>query len=152
MEVETKFVNDKARELYNGLPSYATPGAAGIDLRACIEKKVVLNPGDFHVIGTGVAMCLHNPNFGSFLYPRSGNACKFGVILRNSVGVIDSDYQNELKACIINWGNESITIEPGERICQLVITPIQRVIPVEVEEFSTETERGQGGFGSTGSK
>jgi dUTP pyrophosphatase len=131
------------------LPEAATEGSAGVDLRACIEEPMLLAPGATELIGTGIAIHLDDPGLAAMILPRSGLGHKHGIVLGNLVGLIDSDYQGELKVSCWNRGNESFRIEPGDRIAQLVVVP---VIPVSYEvvgDFEAST-RGEGGFGHTG--
>jgi dUTP diphosphatase len=131
------------------LPAYATPGSAGLDLRACLDKALVLEPGRAELIPTGLAIHLDDPGLAAVILPRSGLGHRHGIVLGNLVGLIDSDYQGELKVSCWNRGREPYTIEPGERIAQLVVVP---VVPVElelVEEFAA-SGRGAGGFGHSG--
>jgi dUTP pyrophosphatase len=131
------------------LPKRATDGSAGVDLRACLDEPLDLAPGACELIGTGIAIHLGNPGLAAMILPRSGLGHKHGIVLGNLVGLIDSDYQGELKISCWNRGPETFRIEPGERIAQLVVVP---VVPVEfkvVESFS-ESDRGAGGFGHTG--
>jgi dUTP pyrophosphatase len=131
------------------LPKRATDGSAGVDLRACLDEPLDLAPGACELIGTGIAIHLGNPGLAAMILPRSGLGHKHGIVLGNLVGLIDSDYQGELKISCWNRGAETFRIEPGERIAQLVVVP---VIPVEfnvVESFA-ESDRGAGGFGHTG--
>lgn len=132
-------------------PAYATPGSAGIDLSACVDEPIILQPGEIRKIPTGIAMQLPSPAWGGFVFPRSGLSSKFGINLVNCVGVIDSDYTGEILCPVQNNGPEMYTIQPGERIAQLVIMPVQQVEMVWAENLE-ETERGAGGFGSTGKK
>ena len=130
-------------------PSYATDGSAGLDLRAAVETAVVLSPGQRRLIGTGLAIELP-PGFEAQVRPRSGLALKQGVTVLNAPGTVDSDYRGEIGVVLINLGREPVTIEPGARIAQLVVAPVQRIEPVWAEELS-DTARGGGGYGSTGS-
>lgn len=131
------------------LPTYSTEGSAGLDLRACIEAPQSLVPGATLLIPTGLAIYIENPGYAAMILPRSGLGHKHGIVLGNLVGLIDSDYQGELMVSAWNRGNETFTIEPGERIAQLIIVPVHQVAFDIVEEF-TVTERGDGGFGSSG--
>ena len=133
------------------IPFRATPGSAGMDLYACIDEPVTLGPGEKAVIPTGIAIALPGPELGAFIFARSGLAIKHGIGLLNSVGVIDSDYRGEICIGVINQLQEAYTITPDERIAQMVIMPVSLISPVEVDELD-ETERGAGGFGSTGKK
>ncbi|MBQ2972546.1 MAG: dUTP diphosphatase [Ruminococcus sp.] len=127
----------------------ATKGSAGMDLHACIEENITINPGEIRVIPTGLAIALQNENFVAYIYARSGLAIKHGITLANCVGVIDSDYRGEVCVGLTNISKESYTITPDERIAQLVIAPVCTCEAVEVEKLD-DTERGAGGFGSTG--
>ena len=131
------------------LPEYATQGSAGLDLRACIEQVVQLNPGETMLIPTGLAVYIENPEWAAMILPRSGLGHKHGIVLGNLVGLIDSDYQGQLMVSCWNRGTEPFTIDIGERIAQMVIVPIIQVGFDIVSEF-TESSRGIGGFGSTG--
>jgi dUTP pyrophosphatase len=131
------------------LPEYATDGSAGMDLRACLEKPVTLQPGDTFLIPTGIAIHIDDPSLCAVLLPRSGLGHKHGIVLGNLVGLIDSDYQGQLFISCWNRGRESFTIEIGERIAQMVLVPVARVDFEVVQEF-TESHRGSGGFGHTG--
>ena len=131
------------------LPEYATQGSAGLDLRACIEQAVQLNPGETMLIPTGMAVYIENPEWAAMLLPRSGLGHKHGIVLGNLVGLIDSDYQGQLMVSCWNRGTKPFTIDIGERIAQMVIVPIIQVGFDIVSEF-TESSRGVGGFGSTG--
>ncbi len=131
------------------LPSYATPGSAGLDLRACLDEPLTLQPGDAHLIDTGMAMHLADSNLAAMILPRSGLGHKHGIVMGNLVGLIDSDYQGPLKVSCWHRGNEPYTIQPGERIAQLVVVPVKQ-ITFEIVDEMTPTERGEGGFGSSG--
>lgn len=131
------------------LPEYATDGSAGMDLRACLDKPVILKPGDTYLIPTGIAIHIDDPSLCAVLLPRSGLGHKHGIVLGNLVGLIDSDYQGQLYISCWNRGRESFTIEIGERIAQMVLVPVARVGFEVVQEF-TESNRGSGGFGHTG--
>jgi len=131
------------------LPEYATNGSAGMDLRACLEKPVTLQPGDTFLIPTGIAIHIDDPSLCAVLLPRSGLGHKHGIVLGNLVGLIDSDYQGQLFISCWNRGREAFTIEIGERIAQMVLVPVARVDFEVVQEF-TESHRGSGGFGHTG--
>lgn len=131
------------------LPAYATDGSAGLDLRACIDEPLELMPGMTTLINTGLAMHIGDPNIAATILPRSGLGHKHGIVLGNLVGLIDSDYQGPLMVSCWNRGTNTYTIEPGERIAQLVIVPILRANFEVVNDF-TETHRGGGGFGSSG--
>ncbi len=131
------------------LPAYATAGSAGLDLRACLEAPLVLAPGRAELVPTGLAIHLDDPGLAAVLLPRSGLGHKHGIVLGNLVGLIDSDYQGQVMASLWNRGGASFTIEPGERIAQLVVVPVVQV-RLEVVEAFTASERGAGGFGSSG--
>lgn len=131
------------------LPAYATPGSAGMDLRACITEALVLEPGQTKLLPTGMAIHVADPGLCAMLLPRSGLGHKHGVVLGNLVGLIDSDYQGQLMVSCWNRGNSSFTIEPGERIAQMVLVPVIQAEFKVVEEFN-ESERGAGGFGHSG--
>ena len=132
------------------LPAYATSGSAGMDLRACIDKDLLLEPGKSELIPTGLAIYLEDPGLAAVVLPRSGLGHKHGVVLGNLVGLIDSDYQGHLMVSCWNRGREPFTIKPGERIAQLVVVPVVQVELEVVEDF-TATTRGGGGFGHSGS-
>ena len=131
------------------LPEHATDGSAGIDLRACLDEGLLVKPGETHLIGTGIAIHIADPGFAAMLLPRSGLGHKHGIVLGNLVGLIDSDYQGELKVSCWNRGDTEFTVKPGERICQMIIVPVVQASYEIVEEFD-ESERGAGGFGHTG--
>ena len=133
------------------IPTRATTGSAGLDLYACIDEPITLDKGDKAVIPTGIAIGLDDPRYAAFIYARSGLAIKQGIGLLNSVGVIDSDYRGEVCVGVIKQTEGSYTIQPFERIAQMVIEPVELPEIIEVEELD-ETDRGAGGFGSTGKK
>ena len=133
------------------IPKRATEGSAGLDLCACIDAPLTLNGGDTALIPTGLAIELPSSQYGAFVFARSGLSIKHGIGLLNAVGVIDSDYRGEIKVGVINQVKEPYTIEPGERIAQLVIMPVT-TLPVEEAQTLGESERGAGGLGSTGTK
>ena len=133
-----------------GLPTYGTQGSAGLDLRACIEEPLIIPPNSKSVlVSSGLSIYLEDPNYVGFILPRSGLGHKQGLVLGNLTGVIDSDYQGPLMISAWNRSEDTITINPGDRIAQYVVTPIQRIELQVVESFD-ETERGSDGFGSTG--
>ena len=132
------------------IPEVGTPGSAGVDLRACLDEPVTLAPGETILIGTGIAIHLEDPGFCTMILPRSGLGHR-GLVLGNLVGLIDSDYQGELKISTWNRGQEPQTIEPGDRIAQMVITPIIQPTFIEVDDFESSS-RGEGGFGHTGTR
>jgi dUTP pyrophosphatase len=131
------------------LPAYATPGSAGLDLRACLDQAVVLEPGQAQLIPTGLSMHLGDPGLAAMILPRSGLGHKHGIVLGNLVGLIDSDYQGPLMVSCWNRGTAPFTIEPMERIAQMVIVPVVQASFRRVESFEASV-RGEGGFGSTG--
>ncbi len=131
------------------LPSYATSGSAGLDLRACIAEPVALAPGETQLVPTGLAIHIADPGYAALILPRSGLGHKHGIVLGNLVGLIDSDYQGQLMISTWNRGTEPFTFNPMERLAQLVIVPVLQVEFNIVNEFETSS-RGTGGFGSTG--
>ena len=148
MELKIKAVSPKiGREL--PLPTFATDGAAAMDLCACIDAPVVIPAGKRAVIPSGIAIALPSPDYVALLFSRSGMGIKSGISLSNSVGVIDSDYRGELKIGLVNQSDRSYTIQPGDRVAQLVIMPVAKAEVRLVDELG-ETARGAGGFGSTG--
>ena len=146
MQVDVKILDPRLKEK---MPAYATTGSAGLDLRAMLEAPLTLNPGETKLIKTGLAIHLADPNYAALILPRSGLGHKHGIVLGNLVGLIDSDYQGELMVSTWNRGQESFTIEPFERIAQLVIVPVVQMQMNIVEDFEA-SDRGAGGFGSTG--
>jgi len=149
MQIQFKILRDAAR---GERPAYATPGSAGLDLRACIDAPLELAAGASALIPTGIAIHIADPRYAALILPRSGLGHKHGIVLGNLVGLIDSDYQGELMVSVWNRnpaGTPSFTISPNERIAQLVIVPVQQVQFTEVAQFDS-SERGAGGFGSTG--
>ena len=131
------------------LPAYATDGSAGLDLRACLDAPVTLEPGQTHLVPTGFAIHLEDPGLAAVLLPRSGLGHKHGIVLGNLVGLIDSDYQGQVMVSVWNRGAHPFTISPGERIAQMIVMPVVQVELEVVQEFS-ESGRGSGGFGSSG--
>ena len=131
------------------LPHYATPGSAGLDLRACLDAPIVLEPGQSALIPTGLSIHIGDPSLAAMLLPRSGLGHKHGIVLGNLVGLIDSDYQGQVMVSMWNRGERAFTINPGERIAQMVVVPVVQVEFEVVEEFEASA-RGAGGFGSTG--
>ena len=131
------------------LPDYATDGSAGMDLRACLDQTLSLEPGQTELLPTGIAIHISDPGLAAVLLPRSGLGHKHGIVLGNLVGLIDSDYQGQVYISVWNRGKESFTVQPGERIAQMVIVPVVHAEFEVVEEF-TASERGEGGFGHTG--
>ena len=132
------------------LPAYATPGSAGLDLRACMDTAVTLQPNAWQLIPTGIAIYLADPNYAALILPRSGLGHKHGIVLGNLVGLIDSDYQGQLMVSAWNRSDTAFTIEPMERIAQLVIVPVMQAQFNVVNDFAAASERGAGGYGSTG--
>ncbi len=130
-------------------PAYATPGSAGIDLRACIDRDMIIQPGQTELVPSGIAIHLNDPHYAAMILPRSGLGHKHGIVLGNLVGLIDSDYQGQIFVSIWNRGHQSFTLMPMERMAQLVIVPVVQMHLNIVEEFPP-SERGSGGFGSTG--
>ena len=131
------------------MPEYATPGAAGIDLRACLDEVLRLAPGDAHLVPSGIAVHIEDPGLAATLLPRSGLGHRQGIVLGNLVGLIDSDYQGEVMISCWNRGSRSYTIRPGERIAQMVFVPVVRAEFEVVASFDA-SERGRGGFGHSG--
>lgn len=148
MELKIKYVSEKiGKEI--PAPYYASKGSAGMDLAACVDEPVVIPAGKHMVIPTGIAIALPSCEYVALVYVRSSLGFKKGVTLSNSVGVIDSDYRGEIKVSLVNLSSEDFTVNPGDRIAQLVITPV--CIPqITVANELSETDRGEGGFGSTG--
>lgn len=146
--VDVKIIDKRVGTTFP-LPSYATEGSAGLDLRACLDNPLTLNPGDCHLIRTGLAIHIADPALAGLILPRSGLGHKHGIVLGNLVGLIDSDYQGELMVSCWNRGQEAFTIEPGERIAQYVLVPVVQADFTIVNDFE-ESSRGAGGFGSSG--
>jgi dUTP pyrophosphatase len=146
LNVQLKILDHRLKEM---LPSYATVGSAGLDLRACVEHVVTIQPGETQLIPTGMAMHLADPNYAALILPRSGLGHKHGIVLGNLVGLIDSDYQGQLLVSCWNRSKEAFMLNPMERIAQLVIVPVIQAQFELVDEF-VSSERGEGGFGSTG--
>ena len=131
------------------LPHYATPGAAGLDLRACMDAPLTLAPGESQLVSSGIAIHVGDPGYAAVVLPRSGLGAKSGIVLGNLVGLIDSDYQGPLMVSLWNRGKGAFTIQPMDRIAQLIVVPVTQVEFEVVEDFAAST-RGAGGFGSTG--
>jgi dUTP pyrophosphatase len=146
MKMDVKILDARLRD---NLPEYATPGAAGLDLRACIEASLTLQPGETRLIPTGMAIHLADPGYAALILPRSGLGHKHGIVLGNLVGLIDSDYQGQLMVSAWNRGQTTFELAPMERLAQLVIVPVMQAAFRIVDEFET-SQRGEGGFGSTG--
>ncbi len=145
--IELKVLDERIRPY---LPAYATPGSAGMDLRACIDASLNLAPGQAELIPTGVAIHIADPGLAALILPRSGLGHKHGIVLGNLVGLIDSDYQGQLMVSCWNRGSATFELNPMERLAQLVLVPVVQAVFAEVREFH-ETQRGSGGFGSSGS-
>lgn len=144
--IDIKILDPRMKEL---LPAYATQGSAGLDLRACIEAPLTLEPGQTVLVPTGLAIHVADPGYAAMILPRSGLGHKNGIVLGNLVGLIDSDYQGQLMVSTWNRGHAAFTLQPLDRLAQLVIVPVLQVGFNVVEEFAS-SERGAGGFGSTG--
>lgn len=144
--IAVKILDPRIKEL----PAYATPGSAGLDLRACLEQPLILAPGQTQLIPTGLAVHIADPNYAAMLLPRSGLGHKHGIVLGNLVGLIDSDYQGPLMVSLWNRSQEAFTIEPMDRIAQMVVVPVIQPQFHLVDDFNDESSRGTGGFGSTG--
>ena len=134
------------------MPAYATPGSAGLDLRACLEAPLTLQANAWQLVPTGMAIYLNDPSYAALILPRSGLGHKHGIVLGNLVGLIDSDYQGQLMVSAWNRSDVAFTIEPMERIAQLVIVPVVQAQFHLVDEFVQASERGEGGYGSTGKR
>jgi dUTP pyrophosphatase len=145
-KLEVRILDDRIRGM---LPQYATDGAAGLDLRACLDAPLTLRPGDSQLVPSGIAIHLGNPGFAAMVLPRSGLGAKHGIVLGNLVGLIDSDYQGQVLVSVWNRGSAAFTIQPLDRIAQLIVVPVVQVEFEVVEEFAASA-RGIGGFGSTG--
>jgi dUTP pyrophosphatase len=147
MKLDVKVMDQRLRSM---LPNYATAGSAGLDLRACLDVALTLQPNAWQLVPTGMAIHLKDPNYAALILPRSGLGHKHGIVLGNLVGLIDSDYQGQLMVSAWNRSDVAFTIEPMERIAQLVIVPVVQAQFNLVDEFEATTERGAGGYGSTG--
>ena len=145
-KLQVKILDERIRGV---LPHYASAGAAGLDLRACISSELVLNPGDSQLVSSGIAIHVADPGYAAVILPRSGLGAKNGIVLGNLVGLIDSDYQGPLMVSLWNRGRAAFTVQPMDRVAQLVIVPVAQVEFEVVPEFTAST-RGAGGFGSTG--
>ena len=146
LQVELKILDPRLNE---NMPAYATIGSAGLDLRACINEAITIQPGETTLIPTGMAIHLANPAYAAMILPRSGLGHKHGIVLGNLVGLIDSDYQGQLFVSCWNRSQEAFVMNPMERMAQLVIVPVVQASFTVVDEFNA-SERGEGGFGSTG--
>jgi dUTP diphosphatase len=145
-QLQVKILDERMRAM---LPHYATAGAAGLDLRACLDKELRLEPGDSRLVSSGIAIHVGDPGHAAIILPRSGLGAKNGIVLGNLVGLIDSDYQGPLMVSVWNRGREVFTVQPMDRIAQLVVIPVVQVEFAVVEDFAASA-RGAGGFGSTG--
>lgn len=146
--VDVKIIDPRVGQDF-ALPTYATPGSAGLDLRACLDAPLTVASGQTILVGTGLAVHIADPGLAATILPRSGLGHKHGIVLGNLVGLIDSDYQGELKVSVWNRGEQAYTIEPGERIAQLVVVPVVQVDFNIVSSFD-DSDRGAGGFGHSG--
>jgi dUTP pyrophosphatase len=146
MKVDVKILDPR---LVDQMPSYATPGSAGLDLRACLDAPLTLAPNQWQLVPTGLAVWLKDPSYAALILPRSGLGHKHGIVLGNLVGLIDSDYQGQLMVSCWNRSPTEFTLQPMERLAQLVIVPVVQAQFNVVSEFPA-TERGEGGYGSTG--
>lgn len=147
MQVDIKILDERLRE---AMPAYATPGSAGLDLRACLTEPLTLAPNAWQLVPTGMALYLADPHYAAMILPRSGMGHKHGIVLGNLVGLIDSDYQGQLMVSAWNRTDVAFTIEPMERIAQLVIVPVVQASFNVVSEFADVSQRATGGYGSTG--
>jgi len=147
MQIDVKLLDER---LHGQLPSYATPGSAGLDLRACLNAPLTLGPNAWQLVPTGMAIHLADPGYAALILPRSGLGHKHGIVLGNLVGLIDSDYQGQLMVSAWNRSDVPFTIEPMERIAQLVVVPVVQASFRLVDEFAETSQRGAGGYGSTG--
>ena len=147
MKLDVKIIDAR---MANQLPQYATSGSAGLDLRACLDAPLTLAANAWQLIPTGISIHLNDPHYAALILPRSGLGQKHGIVLGNLVGLIDSDYQGQLMVSAWNRSDVAFTIEPMERIAQLVIIPVAQAQFNVVNEFSQASERGEGGYGSTG--
>ena len=149
--VQVKVLNPKiTQDAAFSLPTRATDGSAGIDLRACIDEPLTIKAGSTHLIGTGLAVYIADPNYAGMILPRSGLGHKHGIVLGNLVGLIDADYQGELMVSIWNRSNEDFVLNPAERMAQYIVVPVARPEFEIVSDFSDISVRGAGGFGHTG--
>jgi len=149
MKLDVKVMDQRLREM---LPNYATPGSAGLDLRACLDQALTLQANAWQLLPTGMAIHLKDPSYAALILPRSGLGHKHGIVLGNLVGLIDSDYQGQLMVSAWNRSDVAFTIEPMERIAQLIIVPVVQAQFNLVDDFDVATERGAGGYGSTGKR
>ncbi|MEY3953544.1 MAG: dUTP diphosphatase [Pseudomonadota bacterium] len=147
MKVELRILDERLRA---NMPAYATPGSAGLDLRACLQEPLTLEPNAWQLVPTGMAIHLADPGYAAIILPRSGLGHKHGIVLGNLVGLIDSDYQGELMVSAWNRSSSAYTLQPMERLAQLMVVPVVQPQFVEVSAFTQGSERGSGGYGSTG--
>ena len=147
MQIDVKVLDPR---MAGQLPAYATPGSAGLDLRACLDAPLTLAPNAWQLVPTGLAIHLSDPGYAAMILPRSGLGHKHGIVLGNLVGLIDSDYQGQLMVSAWNRSDVAFTIEPMERIAQMVIVPVVQARFNVVDDFAAASERGAGGYGSTG--
>ena len=149
MIVDIKILDPRMQDQ---LPQYATPGSAGLDLRACLDAPLTLEPGAWQLVPTGLAIHLRDPSYAAMILPRSGLGHKHGIVLGNLVGLIDSDYQGQLMVSAWNRSQQAFVLNPMERLAQMVIVPVVQAQFNVVQEFGEASERGVGGYGSTGTK
>ena len=149
MKIDVKIIDPRLQE---NLPAYATAGSAGLDLRACLSEPLMLAPNAWQLVPTGIAIHLADAGYAALILPRSGLGHKHGIVLGNLVGLIDSDYQGQLMVSAWNRSEVAFTIEPMERIAQLVIVPVVQAEFNVVSDFAAPSERGEGGYGSTGKR
>ena len=149
LQVDLKILDERIRE---HMPVYATAGSAGLDLRACLDAPLTLQPNAWQLVHTGMAVHLNDPGYAALLLPRSGLGHKHGIVLGNLVGLIDSDYQGQLMVSVWNRSDQPFTVEPLERIAQMVIVPVVQAQFNLVDDFAQTSTRGAGGYGSTGRK
>jgi len=149
MKIDVKIIDPRLQE---NLPAYATAGSAGLDLRACLSEPLMLAPNAWQLVPTGIAIHLADAGYAALILPRSGLGHKHGIVLGNLVGLIDSDYQGQLMVSAWNRSEVAFTIEPMERIAQLVIVPVLQAEFNVVSDFAAPSERGEGGYGSTGKR
>lgn len=147
LDIQVQVIDERLKK---NLPQYATPGSAAMDLRACIDQPLTLAPGEVKLISTGMKIFIGDPNFAAMIMPRSGMGHKNGIILGNTIGLIDSDYQGVLQMSIWNRSDKAFIIAPMERIAQLMFVPVVQPTIRIVDEFEENSSRGSGGFGSTG--
>lgn len=145
--IDVKILDPRMKEQ---MPAYATTGSAGLDLRACIEAPLTIRPGETHLVPTGLAIHIADPGYAAMILPRSGMGHKHGIVLGNLVGLIDSDYQGQLMVSAWNRSQTAFTLQPMDRLAQLVIVPVVQAQFNLVDDFADASERGEGGYGSTG--